>query len=334
VRDAKHPALTYDNTMGNIISRSDVAGGATWTYSATKKHAVTQAGSSSFVYAYDANGNMSSRQGQTIQWASYNYPIFISAGSGPTAESVSFAYGPDRSRWQQIYTGNGTTETTDYIGGLMDVVISGAPVDYRHYIYAGSEPVAVYSRKSSGVNAFSYFLTDHQSSVAKVVNGSTGAVAVSESFAPFGNRRDPSTWSGSASNADLTTAAGISRQGYTFQTQLGLWMGLYHMNGSVQDAVTGRFLSADPSAPDQMNPQDCNRYSYAHNSPLTFFDPTGFLPLFLNSRTEMTGGETVTRSTAPLPAGVKPAAVRCLFGISPASDRRPPAPETAAVGWV
>jgi YD repeat-containing protein len=88
-------SITYDNTMGNIVSRSDVAGGATWTYSATKKHAVTQAGSSSFVYAYDANGNMSSRQGQTIQWSSYNYPIAISAGSGSTAESISFSYGPD-----------------------------------------------------------------------------------------------------------------------------------------------------------------------------------------------------------------------------------------------
>jgi hypothetical protein len=131
----------------------------------------------------------------------------------------------------------------------MEVVISGASVDYRHYIYAGSEPIAVYSRKSSGMNAFSYFLTDHQSSVAKVVNASTNAVAVGESFTPFGNRRDPSTWSAAASTPDLTTSAGISRQGYTFQTQLGLWMRLNHMNGRVQDAV---------------------------NNPVTYTDPTGF----------------------------------------------------------
>jgi RHS repeat-associated protein len=253
-----------------------VAGGASWTYSPTQKHAVTQAGSSTFAYAYDANGNMASRQGQTIQWSSYNYPIAISAGSGQTAEAVSFSYGPDRNRWQQIYTGNGTTETTNYIGGLMDVVVSGASVDYRHYIYAGSEPVAVYSRKGSGVNAFSYFLTDHQSSVAKIVAGSTGAVAASESFTPYGNRRDPSTWSGSPTTGDLTTTAGFTRQGYTFQTQLGLWMGLNHMKGRVQDAVTGRFLSADPSVPDTTNPQDYNRYTYARNNPLTFLDPSGF----------------------------------------------------------
>jgi RHS repeat-associated protein len=158
----------------------------------------------------------------------------------------------------------------------MEVVISGASVDYRHYIYAGSEPIAVYSRKSSGVNAFSYFLADHQSSVAKVVNASTNAVAVSESFTPFGNRRDPSSWSGTASTSDLTTSAGISRQGYTFQTQLGLWMGLNHMNGRVQDAITGRFLSPDHSVQDEQNPQDYNNYTYALNNPLTYTDPTGF----------------------------------------------------------
>jgi RHS repeat-associated protein len=219
---------------------------------------------------------MSSRQGQTIQWSSYNYPTTISAGSGSTAESVSLGDGPDRARWQQIYTGNGTSETTDYVGGLMDVVISGTAIDYRHYIYAGSEPVAVYSRKSSGLNTFSYMLSDHQSSVAKITN-SSGAVVVSESFTPSGNRRNPATWSGSASTADLTTSAGISRQGYTFQTQLGLWMGLNHMNGRVQDAIIGRMISADPHITDPTDAQSYNRYSYVNNNPLTLVDPTGFI---------------------------------------------------------
>jgi RHS repeat-associated protein len=199
----------------------------------------------------------------------------ISAGSGSTAESITFAYGPDRNRWQQVYTGNGTSETTDYIGGLMDVVISGSAVDYRHYVYAGSEQVAVYSRKSSGANTMCYFLSNHESSVAKITN-SSGGVVVSESFTPFGNRRNPSTWSGSASNSDLTTAAGTSRQGYTFQTQLGLWMGLNHMNGRAQDAITGRFMSADPHIPDPSDPQSYNRFSYAINNPLSRMDPTGF----------------------------------------------------------
>jgi RHS repeat-associated protein len=266
-------SVTYDPT-GNISSRSDVAGGATWTYDPIRKHAVTQAGSSTYTYSYDANGNMNSHQGSTINWSSYNYPTLISAGSGSTAESVALYYGPARQRWYQYYSGNGTTENTYYAGPL-EIVTSGSVTSYRHYIYAGDEPVAVYSRTSSGTNAVDYVLSDHQGSAAALTNGS-GATIVSESFTPYGTRRNPTTWSGAASNLDLTTAAGITRQAYTFQTQLGLWMGMNHMNGRVEDAVIGRFISADPKIPDPTNAQDYNRYSYVDNNPLTFTDPSGF----------------------------------------------------------
>jgi len=37
-------------------------------------------------------------------------------------------------------------------------------------------------------------------------------------------------------------------------------------------------ISADPFVPDAANGQSNNRYSYVHNSPLTFTDPSGFIP--------------------------------------------------------
>lgn len=270
-------SISYDPT-GNITSRSDVAGGASWTYDPNRKHAVTEAGSSSYTYSYDANGNMTSREGSTIGWSTYNYPTSISAGSGSTAESISLYYGPGRQRWYQYYSGNSTTEGTYYAANLLEIVTSGSVMNYRHYVYAGNEPVAVYSRTSSGTNTFNYMLSDHQGSVAALTN-SSGGTAVSESFTPYGNRRDPSTWSpwsGTSGNQDLITAAGITRQGYTFQTQLGLWMGMNHMNGRVEDSIIGRFLSPDPQIPDPTNPQSYNRYSYVRNNPLTEIDPTGF----------------------------------------------------------
>ena len=226
-------------------------------------------------YSYDANGNANSRQGSSITWSSYNYPTTVNAGSGSTAETVSFSYGPDRGRWQQSYVGNSTQETTDYVGGLLEVVSSGGVTDYRHYINAGGEQIAVYSRKSSGTNTFSYLLSDHQASVASITS-SSGTQVVGESFDAFGSRRNPTTWSGAASNSDLTTIAGITREGYTFQTALGLWMGMNHMNGRVEDSITGRFLSADPSIPDPSYSQSYNRYSYVNNNPLSQIDPSGF----------------------------------------------------------
>ncbi len=208
----------------------------------------------------------------------------VNAGSGSTAETVAFSYGPDRKRWQQMYTGNGTNETTNYVGGFVEVVSSDSVTDYRHYIYAGAEPVAVYSRKTSGVNTFSYLISDHQGSLTAITN-SSGTPDVNESFTAFGNRRNALTWSGPNTTGNLTEIAGYTRAGYTFQTALGLWMGMNHMNGRVEEAVTGRMLSADPHVPDRTNTQNYNRYSYANNNPLTYVDPSGFDASCANDKT-------------------------------------------------
>jgi RHS repeat-associated protein len=101
-------------------------------------------------------------------------------------------------------------------------------------------------------------------------------VDVGEGFTAFGNRRSAATWSGPETSANLNTIAGLSREGYTFQTTLGLAMGMNHMNGRVQDAVSGRFLSPDPRIPHPGNTQSWNRYAYTNNNPLKFVDPSGF----------------------------------------------------------
>ena len=271
--------MAYDTTgMGNIVSRSDVAGGAAWTYDPVRIHAVTQAGSSSNSYSYDANGNAITRNGYNVTWTSYNY---LSGISSP-GESVTFQYGPNRQRWQTIYTGSIGTETTYNVGNLLEKVENGGTTSYRHYIYAGSEPVAVYSRTSAGINTFNYILEDHQGSVTNIVTNSTpGPVSnyVSESFTAYGNRRSGETWSGPPTSGDESLINGVTRQGYTWQTALGVSMGLNHMNGRVEDAITGRFLSPDPHVPDPGSTQSYNRYSYVNNNPLSEIDPSGFFNL-------------------------------------------------------
>ena len=111
-------------------------------------------------------------------------------------------------------------------------------------------------------------------SVSSILNAD-GSTLVNENFTAYGDRRDPTTWNGSASSDDLSASAGVTRQGYTWQTALGN-MGLNHMNGRVQDAITGVFLSPDPYISEPGNPQNYNRYSYVLNNPLSFTDPSGY----------------------------------------------------------
>ena len=107
-------------------------------------------------------------------------------------------------------------------------------------------------------------------------SGSGAGVLVAESFTAYGNRRSGENWSGAPSSTDETSINGVSRWGYTGQTALGVSMGLNHMNGRVEDAILGRFLSPDPHITDPSNAQSYNRYSYVGNNPLTLIDPSGF----------------------------------------------------------
>ncbi len=279
------PTFAYDSGAagpGNLTSQTGVG---TYTYPAAgqpRPHAVSSItgslnGITNPTFSYDNNGNMTDRASSTanITWSSYNYPTVISGSDATGTEEVQLFYGPDRQRWEQIYSLGSSMETTYYVGGLIDEVFSGSTTSWRHYIYAGNEPVAIYSRTSTGVNTMSYLLEDHQGGISTIAS-KAGAVDVNESFSAFGTRRNPTTWSGAPTTTDLNTIASLSRQGYNFQTALGQSMGLNHMNGRVQDAITGRFLSADRNIPDPTNAQSYNRYSYVNNNPLTNVDPTGF----------------------------------------------------------
>jgi RHS repeat-associated protein len=273
-------ALTV-NEIGNITAKSD-AGGA-YVYpasgaSSVRPHAVSSVGSTS--YGYDANGNMNSRGGNAITWTTYGAPSVINGSGGLSSQ---FTYAPNRSRWKQTATYSGsptTTETTLYVGGLMEKVTrsDSTATAYRHYISAGSSTVVFvnFSAPSSPPPSQTYYVTkDHLGSANMVTDGSVNAtIVVNASFAAFGARRD-SDWVGPVNATDQTAIKNSMRRGYTGHEHVDN-LGLVHMNGRIQDPVIGRFISADPFIPDAGDSQSLNRYSYVRNRPLSATDPSGF----------------------------------------------------------
>lgn len=257
--------LAY-NAIGNITSKSDVG---TFAYHATKKHAViSTAGTVNNTYGYDANGNMTSRNGQTTTWSSYNYPLEIRQSS--TVRTV-FGYTHDRRmRKQTIYT-NGNIETWWHIGGLFEKR-TRTSTEYRHIIVGGDGPVAIRLRDGNGATTY-YLANDHLGST-NTITSSTGASLLNASYDAFGKRRG-SNWTGAPSSADLTQISNSTKHGFTFHEHLAN-LTLIHMQGRVFDPVIGRFMSADPYVQAPFNSQSLNRYSYVFNNPLSYTDPTGF----------------------------------------------------------
>ena len=255
--------VTLD-AIGNVTWKSDVG---SYSYHATKRRAVVAAGSNS--YGYDANGNMTTRNGSTIAYASYNLPTSIAAG----ANSSTLSYGAWRNRIKQVAVTSGSIETTVYVAGLVEKVTKGSTVEYRHQIQATPGTVAVYVRKSSASNIMYYLHRDHLGSPEMITN-SSGTSLVKLSFSAYGERRDVD-WDGPVSSTHLATAANTTRHGFTDHEHLDS-VGLIHMGGRVYDPVVGRFLSRDPYIDGLGSSQGANGYAYVWNNPLTRWDPTGY----------------------------------------------------------
>lgn len=272
---------TYDydlQGLGNLKQKSDYGDDYTYGGVTAGPHAVTEVkngGVTQAAYTYDANGNMlceitgtiCDSASRNITWTSFNKPSQISKG----ATSITFAYDGDHNRVRQV----NNTHTVYYFNPRLDSghhyeqEDDGSIIEHKHFIYAGSRPVAIYTKRSDSTEKTRYLHTDHLGSI-DVVTDEAGAVVERMSFSPFGSRR----------NADWTdptsVLAGIeTHHGFTGHEQLDD-VGLIHMNGRLYDPKLGRFLSPDIQVQYPDNTQSFNRYSYVHNNPLSYVDPSGY----------------------------------------------------------
>lgn len=259
-------AIGY-TAAGNITYRSDVGN---YVYGdAARPHAVTAAGSETL--GYDANGNVASRNGLAQQWSSANLLVTVRKAGFQS----QFAYGPDNQRWRQVAGYQNGTETTHYVGGLLEkeAATSTGVTYWRHYVPTPGGDTAVVSRNSNGSTTTTYLLGDHLGSTDALLDDA-GSTVGRTSFTPTGSRRGDNWSSGTA--PDWLAIANSTRQGYTGHEMLDN-VGLVHMNGRVYDPQLARFLSADPLIGNLGDSQSVNPYAYVGNRPLNATDPTGLV---------------------------------------------------------
>lgn len=264
-------SLTWD-AGGRIRTKSDVG---TYTYGGARPGAVASiangpAGSRS--YAYDANGNMTSRAGKPITWYPFPLPRRIDYGAGDYAE---FSYGPDRQRVRQVAKTGSATVTTLYIGPHFEVEVRGTGKRFRSTVFANGEAVYSQVEQDSPAALDAYFLhRDHQGSVDALSRAAGGGPdSLAQRFDAFGKRRNAD---GSADPAELLASASqFTERGYTGHEHLDN-VRLIHMNGRLQDPLLGLMLSPDPVLGDVLRPQTLNRYGYVAGNPASLVDPSGF----------------------------------------------------------
>jgi RHS repeat-associated protein len=261
--------MTY-NSLGNITNRSDVGA---YTYDATKIHALkTLDGGSAF--AYDGNGSATTvPEVGTMSWFTTGLLKSVSDGG---SFSSTFAYTPQGQRYAQTASFQGGTQSTQYLGGILEKVTEGTLTQWKHYIQGPTSTVALYIRNSTGTPSTQLFtLTqDHLGSIDTILKD-TGAIEVRLAYDAYGDRRNPTTGSGEPTQSEWDKIYATTHRGYTEHEHLDDFQ-MLHMNGRILDSLSGRVLSADPFIPNPRSTQDYNRYSYVNNNPLRYIDPSGF----------------------------------------------------------
>ncbi len=214
-----------------------------------------------YAWGYDENGNTkigydlaseTSIAKRGFTYGSDNLPTQITRERSGVIATTSFAYAGENTR---VYKEDSTGKIS-YVSPLYEIV-KGNPV---RWIFANGLRIAMID----GSGAVYYLHKDRlQSTVA--VTDSSGALAWSGSYTPFGLLRGEAT--------PKLTAAQVrylyTDHEYDPETQL------YYFGARYYDPAIGRFITPDDTIPDRYDPQSLNRYAYALNNPYKYVDPTG-----------------------------------------------------------
>ena len=264
---------TTHDARGNILSKSGV-GAYAYGAASNRLVSVTPSGGTAMTYAYDSNGNLTSGDGRTLSYTSFDKPHTITKGADQT---VKFAYDGERARYKRsVTTGTGTnavTTTTYYVGNVEIRNVTGGK-QYTRYVEGHA--IVKLTRNDTSRSAIStdYLITDHLGSIDAIAD-SSGALLYDLSFDAWGQRRAAdSTFA--IINTPATALTTLTPRGFTGHEMLDT-VGLIHMNGRVYDPRLGRFTSADPIVQFPHYSQSFNHYSYVFNNPLSYTDPSGYL---------------------------------------------------------
>ncbi|MFC7806710.1 RHS repeat-associated core domain-containing protein [Streptomyces olivaceus] len=220
----------------------------------TKVTESTPTGDRQSTYDYDATGNTTARtlggDTQTLDW---NAEGKLARATQADGEQTAYLYNADGDRIVR----RDATATTVYLPGMeLRLPKGGTEVEATRYYSFSGQTVAV--RQDNG--DLSFLTSDHQGTSGLAIKSATGAVS-QRRFDPYGaDRGTPTgTWPG--------------EKGFVGGTQ-DEQAGLTHLGAREYDADSGKFISPDPLI-DYTSPEQMNAYSYAHNSPVTFADPSG-----------------------------------------------------------
>ena len=246
----KTTSFRYDNN-GNELRRSVeyIA-----LYSKTNPKAYEAA-----VYNEDTTEPIHAVVEQTIsQYDGFNRLKKTEIIKGGVKTAVEYAYNGDGLRVEKTVRrsdkGN-TAETTSYLYDRQHVILETRGSESIRYARGIN-----YIARIDNTDKLSYFMYNGHGDVVQTVS-EDGEIENRYDYDIFGN---PTLTVENYQNS-------IRYAGEFYDSETGL----YYLRARYYDAYIGRFISEDSYWGEDANPLSLNLYTYAHNNPIKYIDPTG-----------------------------------------------------------
>ena len=299
----KETSYTFDKA-GNRLTETVKLGTSSvttkYTYNEQNRlmSTVCQSGSQTVTdkYRYDNNGNTISKTSETVKPIDSTLEskaAVFKAGQSPTGDNTSYdevtLYEFDD--WNQLikttvkdkkisysYNGEGyrvskdiNGQTTNYLYEADKVILEtdGANNQIAKNIYGLN-----LLTRTAGNDTMNYMYNGH-ADVTALLN-QEGTVTATYYYDAFGNIIEQT---GNANN-------NITYAGYQYDGETGL----YYLNARMYDPKIARFLQEDTYLGDRNDPLSLNLYTYCHNEPVMYTDPTGHADVYLTDWVSAAGG--------------------------------------------
>ncbi|VAW34022.1 hypothetical protein MNBD_GAMMA01-1146 [hydrothermal vent metagenome] len=277
--------IDYD-AKGNIITKD----GQSYSYLTANEnsigvspHQVQTKGSQNFIY--DQRGNLTKStnflngQGQlvnrNISYTGFNKisRIYTGANSSTPIAVSQYHYDNSENRYSRADTNKqGETTVTHFIGNVEIEYNANRQMAFKRHL--GNYAVITETNQSTQET---YLFHDHLGSIDTITDR-LGNLLQQMSFSAWGERRLPANWDIITTTNVRSYLSDYTTKGFTGHEMLDVF-GLINMGGRIYDAELGKMLQADPVVQDPNTSQSYNRYTYVHNNPLSFTDPTGYFSL-------------------------------------------------------
>ena len=203
--------------------------------------------------------------------ASYEYNVWNQLKKATTAEGIStYKYNGEGYRTEKTENGKTTISLYEADKVILEADANGKEIARNLYgTNLITRTVTETENSTTQKTSYNYLYNGHGDVTALLTQD--GTIAASYYYDAFGTAVETHYYNASGEETDKAVNNPYRYAGYVFDSTTDL----YYLNARYYDSKIARFMSEDTYTGEINDPLSLNLYTYCHNNPIKYVDPTG-----------------------------------------------------------